>query len=71
MQMVSKIKPRHALLSINVAEGHCKGEWIILKYQGRQSRRYSTGATQLLNAYYNDLGQTHIVNTLNKGAVAD
>ncbi len=32
---------------------------------------YSTVATQLLNAHYNDLGETHIVNTLNNGAVAD
>jgi 6-phospho-beta-glucosidase len=32
---------------------------------------YSTVATQLLNAHYNDLGETHIVNTRNDGAVAD
>ncbi|MEW5870590.1 MAG: 6-phospho-beta-glucosidase [Chloroflexota bacterium] len=31
---------------------------------------YSTVATQLLNAHYNDLGETHIVNTHNAGAVA-
>jgi 6-phospho-beta-glucosidase len=30
---------------------------------------YSTVATQLLNAHYNDLGETHIVNTSHKGAV--
>jgi 6-phospho-beta-glucosidase len=30
---------------------------------------YSTVATQLLNAHYNDLGQTHIVNTPHRGAV--
>jgi 6-phospho-beta-glucosidase len=32
---------------------------------------YSTVATQLLNAHFNDLGETHIVNTRNNGAVAD
>ncbi|MBN2385396.1 MAG: 6-phospho-beta-glucosidase [Anaerolineales bacterium] len=32
---------------------------------------YSTVATQLLNAHYNNLGETHIVNTPNKGAVSD
>jgi 6-phospho-beta-glucosidase len=32
---------------------------------------YSTVATQLLNAHYNDLGETHIVNTSNNGAVKD
>ncbi len=31
---------------------------------------YSTMATQLLNAHYNDLGETHIVNTMHAGAVA-
>jgi 6-phospho-beta-glucosidase len=31
---------------------------------------YSTVATQLLNAHYNDLGETHIVNIAQKGAVA-
>lgn len=31
---------------------------------------YSTVATQLLNAHYNDLGETHIVNTRHNGAVA-
>jgi 6-phospho-beta-glucosidase len=31
---------------------------------------YSTLATQLLNAHYNDLGETHIVNTPQRGAVA-
>jgi len=30
---------------------------------------YSTVATQLLNAHYNDLGETHIVNTTHAGAV--
>jgi 6-phospho-beta-glucosidase len=32
---------------------------------------YSTVATQLLNAHFNDLGETHIVNTRNNGAVRD
>jgi 6-phospho-beta-glucosidase len=32
---------------------------------------YSTVATQLLNAHYNDLGETHIVNTPNNGAVKE
>lgn len=31
---------------------------------------YSTLATQLLNAHFNDLGETHIVNTPHRGAVA-
>jgi 6-phospho-beta-glucosidase len=31
---------------------------------------YSTVATQLLNAHYNDLGETHVVNVKNDGAVA-
>lgn len=31
---------------------------------------YSTVATQLLTAHYNDLGETHVVNTANNGAVA-
>ena len=30
---------------------------------------YSTVATQLLEAHYNDLGETHIVNTPHRGAV--
>lgn len=30
---------------------------------------YSTMATQLLNAHYNDLGETHVVNTRHLGAV--
>ncbi len=30
---------------------------------------YSTVATQLLDAHYNDLGETHVVNTVNRGAV--
>lgn len=32
---------------------------------------YSTLATQLLNAHYNDLGERHILNVLQAGAVAD
>jgi 6-phospho-beta-glucosidase len=32
---------------------------------------YSTVATQLLNAHYNDLGETHVVNTRNNGAVGE
>lgn len=32
---------------------------------------YSTVATQLLVSHYNDLGERHIVNTSNKGAVKD
>ena len=32
---------------------------------------YSTVATQLLNAHYNDLGETHVVNIRNGGAVKD
>ncbi len=32
---------------------------------------YSTVATQLLNAHYNDLGETHVVNVANNGAVKD
>ena len=31
---------------------------------------YSTVATQLLNAHYNDLGEVHVVNTRHNGAVA-
>jgi len=31
---------------------------------------YSTMATQLLNAHYNDLGETHVVNLAHRGAVA-
>jgi 6-phospho-beta-glucosidase len=31
---------------------------------------YSTMATQLLNAHYNDLGETHIVNVAHRGAVS-
>ena len=31
---------------------------------------YSTVATQLLNAHYNDLGETHVVNIPHRGAVA-
>ncbi len=30
---------------------------------------YSTVATQLLNAHYNDLGEVHVVNAVNRGAV--
>ena len=32
---------------------------------------YSTMATQLLNAHYNDLSENHVVNVTNNGAVAD
>jgi 6-phospho-beta-glucosidase len=32
---------------------------------------YSTVATQLLNAHYNDLDETHVVNTRNSGAVKE
>ena len=32
---------------------------------------YSTVATQLLNAHYNDLGETHVVNIRNNGAVKE
>jgi 6-phospho-beta-glucosidase len=32
---------------------------------------YSTVATQLLNAHYNDLGETHVVNIRNDGAVRE
>jgi 6-phospho-beta-glucosidase len=32
---------------------------------------YSTVATQLLNAHYNDLGETHVVNTRNGEAVKE
>ncbi len=32
---------------------------------------YSTVATQLLNAHYNDLGETHVANTRHNGAVKD
>ena len=31
---------------------------------------YSTVATQLLNAHYNDLGEQHVVNVPHRGAVA-
>jgi 6-phospho-beta-glucosidase len=31
---------------------------------------YSTVATQLLNAHYNDLSQTHVINVRHNGAVA-
>jgi len=30
---------------------------------------YSTAATQLLNAHYNDLGETHVINVAQRGAV--
>ncbi len=36
----------------------------------RGGAHYSTVATQLLNAHYNDLGETHIVNIRHNGAVA-
>lgn len=32
---------------------------------------YSTLATQLLNAHYNDLGEIHVVNVPHRGAIAD
>jgi 6-phospho-beta-glucosidase len=32
---------------------------------------YSTLATQLINSHYNDLGQVHVVNTRNNGAVKE
>jgi 6-phospho-beta-glucosidase len=32
---------------------------------------YSTLATQLINSHYNDLGQVHVVNVRNNGAVED
>jgi 6-phospho-beta-glucosidase len=32
---------------------------------------YSTVATQLLNAHYNDLNETHVINVANQGAVED
>jgi 6-phospho-beta-glucosidase len=32
---------------------------------------YSTVATQLLNAHFNDLGETHVVNIANNGAVRE
>lgn len=32
---------------------------------------YSTVATQLLNAHYNDLNETHVLNVANQGAVED
>ncbi|MEW6406516.1 MAG: 6-phospho-beta-glucosidase [Chloroflexota bacterium] len=32
---------------------------------------YSTLATQLINSHYNDLGEVHVVNTPNNGAVKD
>lgn len=37
----------------------------------RGGAHYSTVATQLLNAHYNDLGETHVVNTRNDGAVKE
>ena len=36
----------------------------------RGGAHYSTVATQLLNAHYNDLGETHVVNVPHRGAVA-
>jgi len=35
----------------------------------RGGANYSTMAVQLLNAHYNDLGETHVVNTRHQGAV--
>jgi len=37
----------------------------------RGGAHYSTVATQLLNAHYNNLGEVHIVNTCHAGVVAD
>ncbi|HEY3312713.1 MAG TPA: 6-phospho-beta-glucosidase [Anaerolineales bacterium] len=39
------------------------------KLMERGGAYYSTVATQLLNAHYNDLGETHVVNIKNDGAV--
>ncbi len=41
------------------------------KLMERGGAYYSTVATQLLNAHYNDLGETHIVNLKNGGAVKE
>ncbi len=37
----------------------------------RGGAEYSTVATQLINAHYNDLGETHVVNVRNNGAVKE
>ncbi len=41
------------------------------KLMERGGAYYSTVATQLLNAHYNDLGETHVVNIKNNGAVKE
>jgi 6-phospho-beta-glucosidase len=41
------------------------------KLMERGGAYYSTVATQLLNAHYNDLGETHVVNIKNGGAVKE
>lgn len=41
------------------------------KLMQRGGAYYSTVATQLLNAHYNDLGETHVVNLKNNGAVKE
>lgn len=41
------------------------------KLMERGGAYYSTVATQLLNAHYNDLGETHVVNIKNDGAVKE
>ena len=41
------------------------------KLMERGGAYYSTVATQLLNAHYNDLGETHIVNIKNSGAIRE
>ena len=41
------------------------------KLMERGGAYYSTVATQLLNAHYNDLGETHIVNIKNDGAIKE
>ncbi|MEI7846656.1 MAG: 6-phospho-beta-glucosidase [Chloroflexota bacterium] len=42
-----------------------------VKLMERGGAYYSTVATQLLNAHYNDLGETHVVNIKNDGAVKE
>jgi len=41
------------------------------KLMERGGAYYSTVATQLLNAHFNDLGETHVVNIKNDGAIKD
>ena len=45
------------------------GEKVGVKVTAHMLRH--TYATQLLNAHYNDLGETHIVNVAQRGAVQD